>query len=124
MWKVDFAHIESWLDQQDSKTVALVFAAFELLEEHGPALGRPLVDSLKGSSVKNLNELRPASSGATEVRIIFAFDRRREAIMLYAGDKSGGRSEKARWSNWYKHAIPLAERLFREHADKQRSEDV
>ncbi|WP_229687044.1 type II toxin-antitoxin system RelE/ParE family toxin [Micromonospora parathelypteridis] len=47
--------------------------------EHGPALGRPLVDRLKGSSFHHMKELRPGSAGSTEVRMIFAsihFERR------------------------------------------------
>lgn len=62
-----------------------------LLREHGPALPRPLVDSIKGSSIKNLKELRPGSSGSTEVRILFAFDPWRQAILVTAGGKAGTR---------------------------------
>ena len=107
--------IEPWLDVQDDETVALVFAALEILRNQGPALGRPLVDTVSGSELKNMKELRPASSGRSEVCILFAFDPRREAIMLLAGDKSKGKNSKAKWSGWYKKAIPEAERIFAEH---------
>lgn len=60
-----------------------------MLADQGPALGRPLVDRLKTSRFHNMKELRPASAGASEVRIVFAFDPVREAILLVAGDKSG-----------------------------------
>lgn len=100
---------------QDRETVKDVFAAFELLEREGPNLGRPLVDTLAGTTVSNLKELRPASPGRSEVRILFAFDPRREAIMLLAGDKAKGVRGEARWSRWYKKAIPEAERVFEEH---------
>lgn len=109
MWTIDFSLISSWLDAQDDETVALVFAALEVLRDRGPALGRPLVDTVKGSSLKNLKELRPASSGNTEVRILFAFDPARKAVMLVAGDKSSAKSNKAKWSGWYRKAIPEAE---------------
>jgi hypothetical protein len=46
----------------------------------GPALGRPLVDTIHGSSVANLKELRPGT-----VRILFAFDPWRSSILLMAG---------------------------------------
>ncbi|MEV4515161.1 type II toxin-antitoxin system RelE/ParE family toxin [Dactylosporangium sp. NPDC049525] len=66
-----------------------VAEAIDILTEQGPALGRPLVDRLKGSLYQNMKELRPGSSGRSEVRMIFAFDPAREAIFLVAGDKSG-----------------------------------
>lgn len=50
-----------------------------------------------------MKELRPASAGASEVRIIFAFDPIREAILLIAGDKAG------KWRSWYETAIPIAD---------------
>jgi hypothetical protein len=79
------------------------------LSEHGPALGRPLVDRLKGSAFHHTKELRPGSTGSTEVRMIFAFDPLREAVFLVAGDKSG------QWQSWYRAAIPLADERFQEH---------
>jgi hypothetical protein len=56
-----------------------------------------------------MKELRPGSTGTTEVRMIFAFDPQREAIFLAAGDKSG------KWQNWYVRAIPMADARFGEH---------
>ncbi len=118
MWDIDYGHIESWLNTQDNETVALVFAALEVLQDKGPSLGRPLVDTITGSSVKNLKELRPASTGSSEVRILFAFDPRRQAVMLLAGDKSKGKRGKQKWSGWYKKAIPEAEGIYRTHLAK------
>lgn len=118
MWDIDYGHIESWLNAQDNETVALVFAALEVLQDKGPSLGRPLVDTITGSSVKNLKELRPASTGSSEVRILFAFDPRRQAVMLLAGDKSKGKRGKQKWSGWYKKAIPEAEGIYRTHLAK------
>ncbi|WP_446686952.1 type II toxin-antitoxin system RelE/ParE family toxin [Phytohabitans kaempferiae] len=56
-----------------------------------------------------MKELRPGSAGASEIRMIFAFDPVREAIFLVAGDKAG------RWQSWYETAIPLADARFEEH---------
>ncbi|MEU8217522.1 type II toxin-antitoxin system RelE/ParE family toxin [Micromonospora taraxaci] len=81
----------------------------DLLAEHGPALGRPLVDRLKGSPFHHMKELRPGSAAATEIRMIFAFDPLREAVFLVAGDKSG------QWQSWYQKAVPLADDRFQEH---------
>ena len=51
------------------------------------ALRRPLADRVKGSRYHNMKDLRPPSPGSTEIRMLFAFDPRREAIFLVAGDK-------------------------------------
>ncbi|WP_330233803.1 type II toxin-antitoxin system RelE/ParE family toxin [Nocardia sp. NBC_00508] len=58
-----------------------------------------------------MKELRPPSAGNTEVRMLFAFDPVREAIVLVAGDKSGN------WQGWYREAIPLADKRFAEHLE-------
>jgi hypothetical protein len=83
--------------------------AITTLAEEGPALGRPLVDTIAGSELPNLKELRPGSAGATEVRMLFVFDPQRRAMFLVGGDKSG------KWSDWYKTAIPRAEQAYAEH---------
>lgn len=83
----------------------------------GPTLGRPLVDTITGSRIKNLKELRPGSSGASEVRILFMFDPWRSAILLIAGDKAG------KWNRWYREAIPRAEHLYEIYL-KERAEEV
>lgn len=87
-------------------TAELVTAAIDLLATHGPLLGRPLVDTLEGSTLPNLKELRPGSQGRSEIRILFAFDPRRQAVLLVAGDKAG------KWSEWYAENMPVAERRF------------
>lgn len=56
-----------------------------------------------------MKELRPPSSGTSEIRMLFAFDPRRQAIFLVAGDKAGN------WDGWYRQAIPLADERFSEH---------
>ncbi len=59
-----------------------------LLERFGPALGRPHVDTLKGSKHRNMKELRIRAAGGVW-RFAFAFDPRRQAVILIGGDKSG-----------------------------------
>jgi hypothetical protein len=104
------------LNKEDPKSAIRVAAAIEMLREHGPALDRPLADTIKGSGIANLKELRPGSSGRKKIRILFVFDRWRQAILLVAGDKSGN------WQGWYKSAIELAERLYNEHLRTQDEE--
>lgn len=129
MWEVRLhPEVEAWfldLCRSDPTTADLVGEAIDVLVEQGPALGRPLgpalgrplVDRLKGSTYHNMKELRPGSTGLTEVRMIFAFDPVREAVFLVAGDKSG------RWQTWYHSAIPLADARFAEHLAALKAEE-
>jgi hypothetical protein len=93
--------VRQWIETLDEATSARIVQALDLLAEIGPGLGRPLVDTIHGSSVANLKELRPGT-----VRILFAFDPWRSSILLVAGDKSG------QWNAWYREAIPLAEHRY------------
>jgi hypothetical protein len=72
----------AWIGTLDERTRAQVVDAIDRLAEAGPTLGRPLVDSIAHSSVRNLKELRPGSAWRSEVRNIFAFDPWRSAILL------------------------------------------
>lgn len=86
-------------EQQD------VLATIFVLQQFGPGLGRPYVDSLKGTDkVKNLKELRVQHKGKP-FRLFFAFDPRRQAVMLCGGDKSGNK-------HFYETMISIAEREF------------
>lgn len=109
MWEVDLELIESWLDSLDDRSVEQVIAAIRVLEERGPNLGRPLVDTVTASRHHNMKELRPGSSGRTALRVLFAFDPGRRAILLIAGDKAGD------WHRWYKKNIPVADDLLDDH---------
>jgi hypothetical protein len=100
-----------WIDNLDEATHARVVQAIDILAEVGPALGRPLVDTIAGSAIANLKELRPGT-----VRILFVFDPWRSAVLLVAGDKAG------QWNAWYKHAIPLAEQRY-EIYQKERAQE-
>lgn len=112
MWEIETALLEDWSMSLPSDDYDLLFAALEVLSSEGPALGRPLVDTIKGSTVKNLKELRPGSSGRSEVRVLFAFDPARRAIMLVADDKAGN------WQRWYRKNTPVAEQRYRDHLEE------
>ncbi len=86
-----------------------VVAALQALGVDGPALGRPFVDAVKGSRHKNMKELRPRS---TQIRLLFAFDPLRQAVVLVAGDKTN------RWKQWYEENIPVADQRFDAHVDQ------
>jgi hypothetical protein len=109
-WKVEFHEEFEPEFYELSETVQdEILALSKLLEEFGPQLGRPHVDTLKDSTHANLKELRfYADDGVW--RVAFAFDPRREAILLVAGDKSGG-SEK----RFYRQLIAKADQRFSAH---------
>ncbi len=89
-----------------------ILALARTLQLFGPQLGRPRVDTLKGSRHANMKELRfNAADG--EWRLAFAFDPQRSAILLVAGDKSGGSQVK-----FYRELIRKADDRFDAHLSR------
>jgi hypothetical protein len=97
---------------QDVRTEILALA--RVLQEFGPQLGRPRVDTLNGSRHANMKELR-FSAADGEWRVAFAFDPRRKAILLVAGDKSGGSERR-----FYRELIRKADERFDAHIARMR----
>jgi hypothetical protein len=102
--------VDAWISSLDPVRHRLVIDALDRLAENGPALGRPLVGKVSGSRITNLKELRPRSSGRSALRLLFAFDPRRDAIILVAADKLKANPRDP--NRWYEEAIPHAERLY------------
>ncbi len=112
-WEVAFG------DEFDGEFEALpeaaqdeLLASAKLLALFGPQLGRPHVDTLKDSAFANMKELRFDAAGGVW-RVAFAFDIRRRAVILVAGDKSGV-SEK----RFYRRLIAKADGRYRAHLDR------
>jgi hypothetical protein len=106
-WEVEYTdQFGDWFANLDAAAQGAVGRAVELLEVKGPALGRPYVDTISRSRHANMKELRPPT---TRIRVLFAFDPRRTAILLLGGDKTG------RWRAWYDTMIPLADQLYDEY---------
>lgn len=111
--------VAAWLESLhsvDRVSADLVDDAIYALSRSGPTLGRPLVDTITHSKIRNLKELRPGSRGRSEIRILFVFDPWRSAILLVAGDKA------QQWNRWYERAIPHAEHLYEIYL-KERGEE-
>lgn len=104
--------VRDWIVELDAATQARVVQAIDALAEAGPGLGRPLVDTIRGSSIANLKELRVSTA-----RILFVFDPWRSSVLLVAGDKAG------RWNAWYGEAIPLAEQRYETYLTERASEE-
>ncbi|MFJ8155148.1 type II toxin-antitoxin system RelE/ParE family toxin [Streptomyces sp. NPDC094468] len=109
-WEVVLVgEVAAWFEalaDEDWDSAEQVEDAIDMLAATGPTLGRPLVDRIKGAGNHHLKELRPGSSGSSEIRILFAFDPVRR---LVAGDKAGN------WQSWYDINIPLAEKRYLTH---------
>jgi hypothetical protein len=89
-WAVEMAdEFEPEFDVLHENVRTEILASSLVLKEFGPQLGRPRVDTLKGSRHANMKELR-FSAADGEWRVAFALDPKRRAILLVAGDKSGG----------------------------------
>lgn len=121
MWDVVLlAPVEEWfleLCESDPTTANRVMEALDHLAEPGPGLGRPMVDRIHGSRLHNLKELRPGSTGRSEIRLLFVFDVEREAVILVAGDKAG------QWNRWYRENIPVAEDRYEEYLAERKNEE-
>jgi len=89
-----------------------LLAQLQLLACCGPALGRPRVDTLKGSRHSNMKELR-FSVGNGVWRIAFAFDPSRCAVLLVAGDKAGISERR-----FYRSLIERADARFERHLSR------
>jgi hypothetical protein len=86
-----------------------LLAHAQLLARFGPNLGRPTVDTLKGSRHANMKELRFLWNNQVW-RVAFAFDPHRQAILLVGGDKSGTNQRR-----FYKQLITTADERYGEH---------
>ena len=108
-WEVEYTDqfFTWWQTLGESEQRAVDFAV-EILERDGPTLGRPLVETIKSSRHANMKELRPRGGN---LRILFAFDPTRTAILLMGGNKAG------EWNAWYERMVPIADALYDEHLD-------
>jgi hypothetical protein len=93
-----------------------ILAMARLLQQFGPQLKRPRADTLNGSRHANMKELR-CSAADGEWRIAFAFDPKRKAILLVAGDKSGTGEKR-----FYRELIRKADERFDAHLDRLKGE--
>jgi hypothetical protein len=115
-WDIEYTNeFGDWFASLDEYVQDAINGAVQVLEEYGPGLGRPLVDTLTSSRHRNMKELRPPIGN---VRLLFAFDPRRTAIILLGGDKTN------RWQEWYRIAIPEADRLYDEYLAELRKEGL
>jgi hypothetical protein len=107
-WLVEFTdEFELWWNSLSEEEQEDVRSSVKVLQQRGPSLGRPHVDSVAGSRYPNMKELRTQHAGRP-YRTLFAFDPRRVAILLIGGDKTGN-------NRWYDEFVPLADKIYDAH---------
>ena len=114
-WTVEVTDVFSdWWRALEEREQENVDAAIMLLAAHGVELGYPHSSSVKGSRHGHLRELR-VQSGGRPLRLLYAFEPRRTAILLVGGDKTGD-------NRFYDRMIRLADGLYEDHLDELRRE--
>lgn len=109
-WEVRFhAAFDPEFERFEPRVRKEMLATAMVLEQEGPILGRPYVDTLKGSRHANMKELR-LRVGDGVWRVAFAFDPKRRAILLVAGDKAGVSQRR-----FYEQLIATADQRYDEH---------
>ena len=107
-WEVEYTgEFESWWNSLSEDEQVEVSAKVELLQEHGPTLPRPHADVIASSRHSNMKELRGKVKGR-HLRVLYAFDPRRTALVLIGGDKTDD-------PKWYEKFVPVADDLFDQH---------
>ena len=110
-WNVECTHeFRAWWDTLTERQQEDVAASVQLLMEHGPQLQFPHSSGVEGATHTHRRELR-VQSGGKPLRIFYAFDPRRTAILLVGGDKTGD-------DRFYETFIPEADRLYDEYVDE------
>jgi hypothetical protein len=105
-WDIDTSSVDDWLATLPQNVLTRVLAALHQLETRGPHLGRPYVDTVTGSRIHNLKELRPLTTAKYAIRVLFVFNSNRRVVLLVAGNKAGS------WLAWYRRNIPIAEKNY------------
>lgn len=101
------------LSENEHEDIATIVG---LLEEKGPQLPFPFSTGVSGSKHSHMRELR-VQSKTNPLRILYAFDPRRTAILLIGGNKRGDK-------RWYKTYVPIADKLYADHLAELKKEGL
>lgn len=114
-WNVEYTdEFEAWWNDLVESCQEDVSAYVNLLMEKGPQLPFPFCSGIHGSRHEHMRELRVQSSGKP-VRVFYAFDPRRSAILLIGGDKTGD-------GRFYEKMVPIADALYETHLEELNKE--
>jgi hypothetical protein len=110
-WEIEVSdEFKGWYESLTDDECGSINGVIDALAQLGPALGRPLVDTLNGSRYPNMKEMRVQHHGRP-YRILFAFDPRRCAYLILGGDKTGD-------EQWYVDAIRHADAIYAKHLEE------
>jgi hypothetical protein len=116
-WSVEYTNeFGAWWETLRESAQEDIAAVVTQLEAHGPQLPFPYSSGVAGSRHAHMRELR-VQSGGDPLRIFYAFDPRRSAILLIGGNKAGD-------DRFYEHMIPLADRLYDDYLEEIRHEGL
>ena len=108
------AEFQEWFDEADNKLQEAIVEHVELLRQMGPQLARPYADTLKGSSITNLKELR-FDSGEKVIRVFYVFDPDRNGVLLIGGNKSSSQGK-----TFYKDMIDKSEKIYAMYLEERK----
>jgi hypothetical protein len=112
-WRIQrTGEFDEWWETLTISERRRILSSVRSLEEIGPNLRRPLADTVKGSRHLNMKELRPTAT----IRIFFALDPRRVAILLIGGDKAG------RTKRFYRQMVAKADEIYDAHLRRVKGE--
>ena len=115
MWEVEYTdEFNNWWTNISDREQQDVTAVVQSLMEHGPNLSFPRSSDVRGSRHGRMRELR-VQTGHHRLRVFYAFDPRRYAILLIGGNKTGD-------DRFYETYVPKADNLYDEHLDELRRE--
>jgi hypothetical protein len=116
-WNVEYTdEFGAWWETLGEGPQEDIAAVVTQLEARGPQLPFPYSSGIEGSQHGHMRELR-VQSGGDPLRVFYAFDPRRSAILLIGGNKAGD-------NRFYERMIPLADRLYAQHFDEIRREGL
>lgn len=117
VWEIEYTdEFGNWWAGLSETQQDRIAAAVRLLAAKGPSLPFPFSSGVQGSRHAHLRELRVQSRG-NPLRIFYAFDPRRTAILLIGGDKTGN-------DRFYEQLVPLADALYDAYLEELKAEGL
>lgn len=117
MWDVEYTdEFREWWDTLTGRQQSAISYIVDMLIQYGAHLSYPYSSSVRASRHSHMRELR-AQSGGDPLRVFYAFDPRRSAILLIGGDKTGD-------NRFYERLIPIADKLYDDYLEELRREGL
>jgi hypothetical protein len=114
-WDIEYTdEFEGWWETLTEWAQIDVDTVVGLLQECGPNLPFPYSSGVTGSRHTHMRELRIQHQDRP-IRVLYAFDPHRAAILLLGGEKTGN-------NRWYKVNVPIADRLYDEYLEESEQE--